>query len=81
MSTIPANLNEILNIAAQNTAQNAGTLAVFDLDSTLFNVSSRTQKILDEYADLHQLEVLKSVEIRLEDWGLKEALIRAGYKP
>ncbi len=80
MSAIPTNLNEILNISAQNAAQNKSTLAVFDLDSTLFNVSTRTQKILHEFADLHKIDHLKNVEIKLEDWGMKEALIRAGYK-
>ena len=81
MSAIPTNLNEILNISSTNAAQKLRTLAVFDLDSTLFNVSTRSQKILDEFADLHHLNHLKNVEIKIEDWGLKEALIRAGYKP
>lgn len=79
MSAIPTNLNEILNRARLNSAQNLRTLAVFDLDSTLFNVSTRTQKILHEYADTHSIEALKIVEIRKEDWGLKEALFREGY--
>jgi hypothetical protein len=79
MSANPTNLNDILNRARLNTAQNLRTLAVFDLDSTLFNVSTRTQKILHEYAETHLLQELKNVEIRLEDWGLKEALLRQGY--
>lgn len=79
MSAIPTNLNEILNKARSNAAQNLRTLAVFDLDSTLFNVSTRTQKILHEYAETHSKEDLKKVEIRKEDWGLKEALFREGY--
>ena len=59
-------------------AQNSHNLCVFDLDSTLFNVSPRTQKILHEFADLHHQD-LKSVEIEASDWGLKEPLIRHGY--
>jgi len=54
-------------------------VCVFDLDSTLFNVSSRTQKILNEFANQHKPE-LKNVEILHTDWGLKESLNRAGYR-
>lgn len=79
MSTIPTNLNEILRISREYTAQNLGILAVFDLDSTLFNVSSRTQKILFEYADLHQIDRLKNLEVKPEDWGIKETLLRNGF--
>jgi hypothetical protein len=79
MSAFPISLNEILNQATANRAQNLRTLAVFDLDSTLFNVSVRTQKILHEFAETHGLEHLKKVEVKQEDWGLKEALFRAGY--
>ncbi len=59
-------------------AQNSRNLCVFDLDSTLFNVSPRTQRILHEFADLYHQD-LKSVEIEASDWGLKEPLIRHGY--
>lgn len=72
-------LNEILKIAREMTAQNLRMLAVFDLDSTLFNVSTRTQKILHEFAELHNLEDLKNTEVLLTDWGVKEAVIRQGY--
>lgn len=59
-------------------AQNSRNLCVFDLDSTLFNVSPRTQKILHEFADLYHQD-LKTIEIEASDWGLKEPLIRHGY--
>ncbi len=81
MSSIPAYLTEILNISRDYAAQNMRTLAVFDLDSTLFNVSTRTQKILNEFAENSQMEELKNVMVLPEDWGLKEALIRAGFTP
>lgn len=68
------NLQSILTIAAENSR----TVCVFDLDSTLFNVSHRTQRILNEFAELHKPE-LKKVEILHTDWGLKESLFRAGY--
>lgn len=79
MSAIPSFLNEILKKTTDLGAQNLRTLAVFDLDSTLFNVSTRTQKILNEFVELHQIERLKNVEVKHEDWGIKEALLRAGY--
>ena len=78
MSAIPTNLNEILNIARDYSARSLRILSVFDLDSTLFNVSTRTQKILSEFAELHDVERLKNVEVRHEDWGIKEAVLRAG---
>lgn len=68
-------LKSILTIAAEKPR----TVCVFDLDSTLFNVSPRTQQILNEFADLHKPE-LKQVEILHTDWGLKESLVRAGYQ-
>lgn len=73
--TLKQSLKTILTVAAENSR----TVCVFDLDSTLFNVSPRTQQILHEFAELHKPE-LKKVEILHTDWGLKEALVRAGYK-
>lgn len=81
MSAIPSKLNEIIRISQELRARNLRTLAVFDLDSTLFNVSHRTKKILTEFADLHDLPELKNVEVKHEDWGIKEAVVRAGYHP
>ncbi|MFZ3230506.1 MAG: HAD family hydrolase [Pseudobdellovibrio sp.] len=72
-------LNEILKIAKEMGDQNLRMLVVFDLDSTLFNVSTRTQKILQEFAELHDLDNLKNVEILISDWGVKEAVLRSGY--
>ena len=79
MSAIPTFLNEILKKVSELDAQKLRTLAVFDLDSTLFNVSTRTQTILSEFAELNQIEKLKNVEVKQEDRGIKEALLRAGY--
>lgn len=61
-------------------------LAVFDLDSTLFDVSPRIQQILADYVQVkaHQARFPKEIEkvklARLEttDWGIKNALQRAG---
>lgn len=79
MSAISTNLNEILDISSKHTALGLSILAVFDLDSTLFNVSTRTQKILTEFANIHNLDQLKNVEVKLHDWGIKEAVLRAGF--
>ncbi len=81
MSANPSKLNEIIKISQELRAQNLRSLAVFDLDSTLFNVSHRTKKILTEFADLHGLTELKNVEVKHQDWGIKEAVLRAGYHP
>ena len=78
MSAIPTYLNEILNISREYAAQNLRMLAVFDLDSTLFNVSTRTQKILSEFSELYDEDRLKNVEVKHEDWGIKESVLRAG---
>ncbi len=74
-----SNLNDILRKTMELFAKNKRILAVFDLDSTLFNVSTRTQKILQEFAELHNIENLKTVEILHTDWGIKEAVVRQGY--
>lgn len=76
-----SNLNEILKITSEMAARNLRIMAVFDLDSTLFNVSTRTQKILEEFAHEHDEENLKSVEVLHTDWGIKESLVRKGYQP
>ncbi len=79
MSKNHSKLNEILKISHDLRAQNKRSLAVFDLDSTLFNVSTRTQQILFEFAELKNLSELKNVIVKKEDWGIKESVIRAGY--
>lgn len=77
-------IQEILQTILTLRAENVRTLCVFDLDSTLFNVSTRTQKILHEFAEAHtetqRREDLLSIEIHPREWGLKETLIRAGFK-
>lgn len=79
MSENHSKLNEIIKISRELRAQNLRSLAVFDLDSTLFNVSTRTRQILSEFADTYNQPALKNVEVKLEDWGIKEAVFRAGY--
>lgn len=54
-------------------------ICVFDLDSTLFNVSPRSERILHEFAETYDLKDLLKISIDLKDWGIYEALLRAGY--
>lgn len=63
-------------------------LAVFDLDSTLFDVSHRTQAILEAFlAEIagvteyqREYEFLKRVQIQTGDWGLRHRLEQAGFR-
>lgn len=58
---------------------NPNSICVFDLDSTLFNVSPRSEKILHEFALDHKEENLLNLKILHTDWGIFETLLRAGY--
>ncbi len=60
-------------------AKNNSSICVFDLDSTIFNVSPRSQKILHEFALTNHLPELLNITVKTEDWGVYEALLRAGY--
>lgn len=59
---------------------------VFDMDSTLFCVSTRTQTILRELAVEESFVsqfaqyagLMKDISVLQTDWGIKEALIRLG---
>ena len=79
-------LEQILTEISNLTASGHRALVVFDLDSTLFDVSPRMKKILHDFADVpaHQarypeaVEILKKIETYRSDWGIKNAVIRAG---
>jgi hypothetical protein len=68
--------------------QNQGlrSLAVFDIDSTLFDVSPRVERILMDFAaePAHkidfpeQVQLFKNIRTHRHDWGFKSALERAG---
>lgn len=61
-------------------------LAVFDLDSTLFNVTPRLEKVLMDYAKNpshqkkfpEQIPFFQNIKILKKDWSIREILIRAG---
>jgi predicted secreted acid phosphatase len=61
-------------------------LAIFDLDSTIFNVSPRTQKILNTFLTLpntrekypQEVEYLRDHKVQHTEWGLKQSIERTG---
>ena len=80
------NRNEIVGRIRQlNPSQ---SLVILDLDSTLYDVSYRTEKILRDFSKNSSLrtdfpescEVLKSIEVKSSDWGIKEALTRSDIR-
>lgn len=79
-------LRQILLKITENKAQGRKSLAVFDLDSTLFDVGPRLERILVDFAAeaTHrkkfpkQVEILKNMKIQRKDWGVWDALARAG---
>jgi len=62
-------------------------LAIFDLDSTLYNVSPRTSKIVQDFCRLDEMatrfpketSTLLSITINKSDWGYFEALERNDF--
>ena len=78
-------LENLLQSLKSELDKNKSVLAVFDLDSTLFDVSPRIQKILEDLRDLPAtqkaypdiLPYLKDVRTQRNDWGIKAALMRA----
>lgn len=79
-------LVNILNVATQAQAQAEKCLAVFDLDSTLFDVTPRIKKILHNFVNEPEFlnrfpancEALAEAEVLRTDWGIRDALTRAG---
>lgn len=86
MSRLSYNLQQSLT-EAKNISQKQGkSLAVFDLDSTLFDVSPRLLRILHDFAHLESTKknfpeasaIMQNIEMKKSDWGIRNALIRAG---
>jgi hypothetical protein len=86
--THPLILDQLINEADQARYENKKILVVFDLDSTLFNVTGRTQKIIKELAARPEVQakfpqeaaILPRVEFTAKDWGLRAPLTRAGFQ-
>ncbi len=81
-------LSKILSEASQAKLREVPFLTVFDLDSTLFDLTLRMCRIVDAFADDPKFQhrypndclKLKSLPIQSTDWGLSEALARVGIK-
>jgi hypothetical protein len=79
-------LKQILVKIEKFQIQGQRTLAVFDIDSTLFDVSPRVERILCEFASdpiyqakfPEQIPLLKDIRTYRKDWGFQNALERAG---
>lgn len=79
-------LEKILTEMAYFDRQKLKTLAVFDLDSTLFDVGPRLKKILHDFAAHPEFQkkfpeacaLLALAETQRTDWGIKDAVMRAG---
>ena len=79
-------LEQIQNRAQTLAQQKNFSLAVFDLDSTLFDVGPRLEKILSDFAEVsehqklfpEQVKHFKNLRIERRDWGVRDTLIRAG---
>jgi hypothetical protein len=79
-------LERILEEAHTVTSSGQRFLAVFDLDSTLFDLSLRIMGILDCFADDPRNQslfpegcaALKRVQFLRQDWGIDEPLARVG---
>lgn len=79
-------LRQILVRIRDNRSQNLDSLVVFDLDSTLFDVGPRLERILIDFAQEpenqkrfpEQVKHFKNIKIERRDWGFKNSLVRAG---
>lgn len=79
-------IRQILVSIRELRAQNQPCLAVFDLDSTLFDVSPRLEKVLIDFANFpenqvrfpEQIPFFKDIKTYRSDWGIQNALIRSG---
>lgn len=79
-------LEQILGHIRTLTSQGQKSLVVFDLDSTLFDVSPRLERILLDFASFpvnqrrfpEQVSLLKKIKVLRRDWGIVGALTRVG---
>jgi hypothetical protein len=82
--------NPLIEVAefVREQAVSSRVAVVFDLDSTLFCVSPRTENILRRLAGeegfksrfAEAAEILRNVEVLPTDWGIKHVLERAVFK-
>lgn len=75
-------------LGTQPDAMTNSKLAIFDLDSTLFNVSGRSMRILQDFCNdplmvekyPADIERLKLIRVLPSDWGIREAIVRQGWE-
>lgn len=86
MARWPHMLEQILGHIQEISSQGQKSLVVFDLDSTLFDVSPRLERILLDFASFpvnqrkfpEQVSLLKKIKVLRKDWGIAGALERVG---
>lgn len=79
-------LKQILGNIQDLSRKGQKSLVVFDLDSTLFDVSPRLERILLDFAAIplnqkrfpEQVTLLRNIKTLRTDWGIQGALTRAG---
>lgn len=79
-------LTRIVTEAKECKVRREPFLAVFDLDSTLFDLTTRMSRIVDAFADEDRFQhrypkecaTLRDLPILQSDWGLGEPLARVG---
>ena len=89
MQNRPDILNKILTEAREHQRRGTPTRAIFDLDSTLFDVSPRIARILNDFAAdpemllrfPNETKVLALVEPHVKDYGVRRTLERYGFEP
>lgn len=82
----PSVLNQVLQEAWDYSQTNRQFLAVFDLDSTLFDLTLRVMAIVDDFRNSpenqalypNECQRLEQLKILKADWGLQTPLERAG---
>lgn len=84
MNSVPLSLQSILD--TMEGSADGECLAIFDLDSTLYDLTLRVTAIIDRFANDSSVRArfpeacrkLANVEIRRTDWGITEPLERIG---
>lgn len=85
-NTLQQIAEQILVQSSQLLASGHQVLSVFDLDSTLFDVGPRIQKILHDFAAQPEIQALDPViadrigkiQTQRKDWGIRTAIEREG---
>lgn len=81
-------LQEILTQVRDLEAHGQNVLVIFDLDSTLFDVTARNQVILKEFAKDSEMArrypnealLVAQADFQGKDWGIRKPLERAGVR-